>query len=141
MTRLRIPRQIAVGAAFLILQLGTSAEAANPISSNTDLIASRSFEQVKANIVDENPKTFTIDVYSLANMFVDQEAPDFAVYTTPSAPKECADFRTITLAYDKPEKYKRRFDLTKHADVLNAIETHKCVIIRNIPSGSTQAKP
>ncbi len=102
------------------------------------LTPSRPFEQVKANIVDETPKTFTIDVYSLANLFVDQEAHAFAVYTTTSAPKECADFRKISLAYDKPEKYKRRFDLSNHKDVLKAIETHKCVVIRNIPSGSQQ---
>lgn len=97
------------------------------------LTPARPFEQVKANIIDETPKTFTIDVYSLANLFVDQEAPAFAVYTTLSAPKECADFRKITLAYDKPDKYKRRFDLSNHKDVLTAIEAHKCVVIRNIP--------
>lgn len=107
-------------------------------ANDAPLTSARPFEQVKANIIDETPKTFTIDVYSLANLFVDQEAPVFAVYTTPSAPKECADFRKITIAYDKPDKYKRRFDLSSHKDILNAIETHKCVVIRNSPSGSPQ---
>lgn len=96
-------------------------------------VPTRKFEQVKANVVNNNPKDFTIDVYSLANMFVDQEAPEFAVYITTSAPKLCADVRDTKLPYTKPEKYLRRFDLSKHQNIQDALEKYRCVVIKNIP--------
>lgn len=91
------------------------------------------YERVKAYVIDNNPKTFTIDVYSLANIMVDQEAPAFAVYISTSPPKSCADFTSVNLAYTRPEKYHRQFDLTKHEDIQDALEKYRCVVIKNIP--------
>ena len=91
------------------------------------------YERVKAYVIDNNPKTFTIDVYSFANIMVDQEAPAFAVYISTSPPKTCADFTSVNLDYTRPEKYHRQFDLTKHQDIQDALEKYRCVVIKNIP--------
>ncbi len=116
---------------FLIVGLLPSS--ANAGANSIKEIPTRKFEQVKANVVDNDPGNFTIDVYSLANLFVNQEAPDFAVYLTTSAPKLCADFRNTKLAYTKPEKYYRQFDLSNHQDIQDALEKYRCVVIKNIP--------
>ncbi|OIN85315.1 MAG: hypothetical protein AUJ12_09730 [Alphaproteobacteria bacterium CG1_02_46_17] len=101
-------------------------------TNNVKEAPTRKFEQVKAYVINNDPKNFTIDVYSLANMFVDQDAPEFAVYLTTSAPKLCADFRTTELPYSKPEKYHRQFDLNQHLDIQDALEKYRCVVIKNI---------
>ncbi|MDD3022208.1 MAG: hypothetical protein PHX61_14720 [Alphaproteobacteria bacterium] len=118
---------ICVISAANILSLAATA-AANSIKETP----TKKFEQVKAYVINNDPKNFTIDVYSLANMFVDQEAPEFAVYLTTSAPKLCADFRATELPYSKPEKYHRQFDLNQHLDIQDALEKYRCVVIKNI---------
>lgn len=97
-------------------------------------ISPRGHEPIKASIIDDAPERFTIDVMSLANVFADEEAKTFAVYISTQLPQKCADFSRLNLAYEKPEKYLRQFDLSKHKDVLAAIDHQKCVIVRNVPS-------
>jgi len=97
-------------------------------------ISPRGHEPIKASIVDNAPEKFTIDVMSLANLFADEGAKTFAVYISTQLPKSCSDFSELNLAYKKPDKYLRQFDLSKHKDVLVAIDKHKCVIVKNTPS-------
>lgn len=88
---------------------------------------------IKASIVDANPAHFVINVKQLANMFADQDAPTFAVYTSNSVPKICGNFEHTKITYEKPSQYVRVFNLTKQPGILQAIEQYKCVIIPNIP--------
>lgn len=97
-------------------------------------ISPEGHEAVKANIINSDPKTFTINVKKFANMSVNEEAPTFAVYTKGSLPSQCGDFSKMAIQYTKPEKYHRQFDLSKNTEVLDAINQYGCVVIRNIPS-------
>lgn len=93
----------------------------------------RGHELIKAQIVDPNPSNFVINVRQMANMFADQEAPTFAVYTSSRLPQTCGDFSRTKLTYQKPTKYERVFNLADQPGVLKAIEEYQCVIIPNIP--------
>jgi hypothetical protein len=97
-------------------------------------ISPQGHELIKATVLNETPSNFTIDVKKFANMSVDQDAPTFAVYVSDSKPSKCGDFRSLELNYTKPDEYKRQFDLSGHPDVLAAIDTYGCVVMRNIPS-------
>ena len=94
-------------------------------------------ETIKAEILDKNPSKFTIDVEKLANMNADDDADTFAVYTSDSAPKTCGDFRKLELPYEKPEEYKRVFDLSDHPEVIEALDSYHCVVMRNIPPSAS----
>lgn len=102
--------------------------------ANYALISPEEFQPIRADIVDDTPAKFTIDVKNLANISADDEAPVFAVYTESSLPGQCGDFRDLSLAYKKPSKYEREFDLSTHEDVLKAIDAYGCIVLRNMPS-------
>lgn len=89
------------------------------------------FEPLRASVIDENPSHYTIDVRKFSNIGVDENAPYFSVYISETIPQQCGDFRTLDLPYQKPDKYQRIFDLSSHDDVLKAINTYKCVVIRS----------
>lgn len=89
-------------------------------------------QAIKARIVDPSPQNFTISVNSFSNMWADDNAPTFAIYTSYSVPKLCADFTKLKLTYQKPTKYRRVFNLSKHKEVLKALEKYQCVVVRNI---------
>ncbi|MGB4107734.1 MAG: hypothetical protein WBK55_08070 [Alphaproteobacteria bacterium] len=93
-----------------------------------------SHEAVKAEIIDSDPAHFTIDVHTMANMGVDDEAPTFALYTSENPPANCPDFSNLDLSYKKPEKHKREFDLSENEDVLKALEKYQCIVVRNKPA-------
>ncbi len=95
--------------------------------------SSGSHESVKAEIIDSDPAHFTIDVHTMANMNVNEEAPTFALYTSENPPANCPDFSNLDLPYKKPEEHKREFDLSEHEDVLEALEKYHCVVVKNIP--------
>lgn len=95
--------------------------------------SSGSHESVKAEIIDSDPAHFTIDVHTMANMGVNEEAPTFALYTSENPPANCPDFSNLDLPYKKPEKHKREFNLSEHEDVLKALEKHHCVVVKNKP--------
>ena len=44
------------------------------------------------------------------------------------------DRHMVDLMSPEPKKHIRVFNLSKHEEVLEAICTYKCVVIRNIPS-------
>lgn len=90
-------------------------------------------EAIKAEIIDSDPAHYVIDVEQLANLGVDDNAKTFAVYVTKDKPETCGDFTGVKLPYQKPEEYKRRFDLSEHMDVIQAIEHYGCVAMKNIP--------
>ena len=90
-------------------------------------------QAIKADIIDPTPSNLTINVKKLANINVNEEAPTFAVYTTPTKPRQCGDFSNLEIHYEKPTKYTRVFNLSKHRDVLKAINSYGCVVIKNIP--------
>lgn len=94
-------------------------------------------ETIKAEILDKDPSNFTIDVKKMANMNADDNAKTFAVYTSDSKPDMCGDFRKLELPYQKPEEYKRVFDLSDHPEVLDALDTYHCVVMRNIPPSAS----
>ena len=89
------------------------------------------FQPIRADITNDTPSRFTIDVENFANIGADEEAPVFAIYTDNYLPDECGDFRALELDYRKPSKYERQFDLSRHRDVLEAIDVYGCVIINN----------
>lgn len=106
-------------------------------SANDNEIATTSPENhqpIKAEVIDSSPENYTIDVHSLSNLGVDENADTFAVYTASSLPKTCGDFSDTDLSYNKPEKYKRSFDLSENPEVLSAIEQYQCVIVPNKPA-------
>lgn len=89
------------------------------------------FQPIRADIVNDSPSRFTIDVENFANIGADEEAPVFAIYTDSYMPDECGDFRDLELDYRKPSKYERQFNLSRHKDVLEAIDVYGCVVIGN----------
>lgn len=89
------------------------------------------FQPIRADITNKSPSRFTIDVENFANIGADEEAPVFAIYTDSYLPDECGDFRELTLDYRKPSKYERQFNLSRHKDVLEAIDVYGCVVIGN----------
>lgn len=103
-------------------------------ASYASTISPEGHQAIKAKVIDETPENFTINVKTLANFGANEEAPTFAVYTASSLPKECGDFSDLSLKYQKPEKYLRVFDLSSNMKVLDAINAHECVVIKNIPS-------
>lgn len=118
---------IMMASAMFCLMMGTAFASFSTISP-------KGHEAIKAKVLDATPENFTINVRYLTNMGADEEAPTFALYTASSLPESCGDFSNLSISYTKPEKYKRLFDLSKHKDVLEAINTYKCVVIKNIPS-------
>jgi acyl-coenzyme A synthetase/AMP-(fatty) acid ligase len=107
---------------------------AQSVVSNIPTTSPEGYQSIKAEIVNSEPSSFTINVKFLINKFADTEAPIFAVYTSGSTPEICGDFHTIEIPYKKPSKYTRVFDLSEHSDVLKAIDTYQCVVLPNIPS-------
>ena len=103
-------------------------------------VSPKGHEAVKAKVIDPTPERFTIDVKTIANLWVDGDAPSFALYTSSRVPAQCGDFSTLGLAYKKPTKYTREFNLSKHGEVLIALEKYGCVVIKNQPSPWQQAK-
>jgi hypothetical protein len=110
--------------AILMIALPVQAE-------SLKVVAPKGHQAIKAKVVNPEPKNFTINVRMLANMGVNEDAPSFAMYVSGSLPKQCADFRPLKLSYTKPQKYQRKFDLTKFPQVLTALEKYKCVVITN----------
>lgn len=96
-------------------------------------VSPNNHQPIKATVLDDTPKHYTIDVKKFANLSADQEAPTFAVYVTDSLPPRCGDFRNLAIPYKKPEEYKRVFNLNSHPDVLTAIGKYGCVVMKNIP--------
>ena len=111
-------------------QLSSKAEAA---TTELSLISpyDYDFQPIRADIVNDSPSRFTIDVENFANIGVDEDAPVFAVYTDSYMPDECGDFRELDLDYRKPSKYERQFNLSRHKNVLEAIDIYGCVVISN----------
>lgn len=114
---------------FIVISLGFSVPALA-----ADTVSPEEHQAIKASVLDPTPANYTIDVKKFANMGVDEDAPTFAVYITSRLPKDCGDFRDLELAYAKPDKYKRQFDLSKHQKVIEALDQYGCVVMRNIPS-------
>lgn len=90
-------------------------------------------EPIKATVIDSTPSNYTIDVHSFRNLGADTGAPTFAVYTSSRLPELCGDFSDTPLTYQKPEKYKRVFDLSDSPEILAAINEYQCVVIPNKP--------
>lgn len=88
-------------------------------------------EPVRADVVNDAPWRYTLDIENLANIGVSEDAPAFAIYTGSSLPDICGDFREDSLSYSKPSKYQRRFNLSRHRDVLEAIDLFGCIIVGN----------
>lgn len=99
-------------------------------------ISPEGHQAIKAKILNPDPKNFTINVRYLANLGADENAGTFALYTARSLPSQCGDFSDLKLSYDKPEKYKRHFDLSSHEEVITAINEYQCVIVKNIPTNN-----
>lgn len=91
-------------------------------------------QAIKANVVDSDPSSFTINVKSLANLGANEEAPIFTLYTSARLPDQCADFTDMSIRYWKPGKYVRVFDLSDKAGVIEALNQYHCVVVRNMPS-------
>lgn len=139
------PKNYLIVIAMLLVLCGLAAAGRAKINDNTAretekaarhdiaLVAPSDFQPIRADILNDSPSHFTIDVENLANIGVDEEAPVFAVYTQSSLPAQCGDFRELELNYSKPSKYKRSFDLSGHKDVLDAINAYGCIVMRNIP--------
>ena len=101
-------------------------------SASVELISPKGHQAIKAKVLNEDPAYFTINVKNLANWGANDEAETFAVYTADRLPKQCGNFLHLHLKYIKITKYHRQFDLSRHAEVIEAIHDYKCVVIRNI---------
>ncbi len=112
-------------------------EAKSPDNAQVATVPSSDHEAIKAEILDKDPAHFTIDVEKMANMNANDNADTFAVYTASSVPDECGDFRELELPYEKPEEYKRTFDLSDHPEVLDALDSYGCVVMKNIPPNAS----
>lgn len=89
------------------------------------------FEPLRASVIDPNPSSFTIDVRKFANIGVNEDAPDFAIYTTNNLPSKCGDFRDLELRYSKHNKYKLTMNLMGHEKVFRALKGYGCIILHN----------
>lgn len=98
------------------------------------LASPKGHQAIKAKVVDDTPANYTIDVHSFSNLGVNEEAPTFAVYTASRLPDKCGDFSDTPLSYEKPEKYKRVFDISENPEIITAINEYKCVIVPNKPA-------
>lgn len=134
---------VALCAAIMVAG-GLVARAVKPSEADTkgasDKIATVSasdHETIKAEVLNDDPSEFTIDVEKLANINADDNAETFAVYTSSSKPDTCGDFRELELPYEKPEEYKRVFDLSDHPEVIEALDSYHCVVMRNIPPNAS----
>jgi hypothetical protein len=107
---------------------------ASPLSAaDIQTSSPKGHEAVKASVVNSEPATYTINVKSLSNLGVDEEAATFAVYVSGSKPETCGNFENTPLTYKKPEKYLREFDLSGNPEIVTAINEYKCVIVPNKP--------
>ncbi len=134
-----------IAVVMLVVLCGLAATGRAKISDNLEkestlaagkkiaLVSPEEFQPIRADIINKEPSKFTIDVENLANLSADEEAPVFAVYTASSLPDQCGDFRELELHYKKPSEYKRQFDLSGHKEVLEAIDSYGCVVMKNIP--------
>ena len=104
------------------------------MAANFAVAPSSGNQPVKAQVVDSNPAHFEINLKKAANMGVNQKAPTFAMYTTDEVPGQCGDFTKDSIAYQKPDKYHRVFNLTQKPEVLSALKQYGCVIIKNKPT-------
>ena len=96
-------------------------------------VSPEGFEPLRASIINSDPAQFTIDVRKFANIGVDEDAADFAIYTKNTLPTKCGDFRDVELSYWKPSKYRRTFDFSREEKLLRAIEGYGCIIVHNGP--------
>ncbi|HEU4838664.1 MAG TPA: hypothetical protein VFS88_04550 [Micavibrio sp.] len=96
-------------------------------------ISPEGHQPIRASVIDSAPSHFTIDVRKFANIGADEDAPTFALYLGTRLPKRCGDFRDIDLAYWKPSKYRRVFNLSGKDKVLRAIGEYDCIVLRNAP--------
>ena len=119
--------------AFLTLVLVASTFISTAQADEIKTTSPENHEAVKASVVDSDPANYTINVKSLSNLGVDEEAPTFAVYISGSKPDTCGDFSATPLTYQKPEKYLRQFDLSKNPEIVTAINEYKCVVVPNKP--------
>lgn len=119
--------------AALMIALPASANMNRPTEA-LKVISPQGHQPIKAEIIDPSPSHLTINVKKLANVGVNEEAPTFAVYTGASLPARCGDFTHLEIRYKKPSKYTRVFNLSRNRDVLKAINSYGCVVMKNIPS-------
>lgn len=126
-------KQYMLSLAALSLLSVPAAANMNKLSAPIKVTSPQGHQAIKAEIIDPTPSHLTINVKKLANINVNENAPTFAVYTTPLPPAKCGDFTHLDIYYEKPTKYTRVFDLSKHRDVLKAINAYGCVVMKNIP--------
>lgn len=133
---------IILACAGVMIGGGLVARAVKPEAKTQDdmdiaTVSPSDHQPIKADVINDDPAHFTINVKKIANMNADDNADTFAVYTSTSVPKQCGDFRDLELPYQKPEKYKRVFDLSDHPEVLSAIDHYGCVVMKNIPPSAS----
>lgn len=127
---------------ILLCGLASAGRAKIASHNNTDLgIPTGSpadHARLRAEIVNEKPSRFTLDIQQFANIGVRDDAPTYAIYTHKNLPSACGDFSERDITYWEPSKYKRSFDLRSHKDVVTAFKEYGCVIVRSNQSrGST----
>lgn len=115
---------IAVTGAFYFYTLETPSDSSDTANQAQPVA-------IKAEVIDDTPAQFTIDVEFMENADANTDAEFFSVYISDEKPQNCEDFRDVDLSYTKPEEHQRRFDLSDHDDILEAIESTQCVIIPN----------
>jgi hypothetical protein len=112
---------------------------AHGVTANTfSLTDPEEHQPIRAEIINEDPDKFTIDVHFFKNLFADKQADTFAVYIADDLPEKCGDFSSLELAYQKPEDHLRIFNLSQHPEVLDAIEKYGCVVVPNISGSADQ---
>jgi hypothetical protein len=134
---------IVILCAIIMISAGLIARAVKPDAKEVEgtseigTVSPADHQAIKADVVNKDPSHYTIDVKKMANMNADDDADTFAVYLSSSVPKTCGDFRELKLPYEKPEKYKRVFDLSDHPEVVKALDHYGCVVMKNIPPSAS----
>lgn len=117
--------------ALVIMPFAVATQTA--LAADVALVEPSKFQPIKASVTNDDPANYTINVKSISNLGVNEDAAVFAIYISSSAPPECADFTHLSLRYWKPGKYLRTFDLSDNPEVIDAIHAYQCVAVRNIP--------
>mgnify|MGYP003386175208 FL=1 len=118
---------------FLILSAALLLSGPALAASKIKTIDSSGHQPIKAEVQNDDPSNFTINVGKMANMNVNKKSPTYVMYTGASLPKQCGDFRKEDIDYQKPDKFHRIFDLSKKPEVIQALKDYGCVVIPNKP--------
>ena len=95
-------------------------------------VSTRGLEPVRADILKDDPRAFTVDVNLLANFAADQSAQAFAVFLGQTVPKSCVNMANADVNVTNPRKYVYVLEF-KDINYYNAVKKDGCAVVPNQP--------